>query len=153
MSLYRGQFAYPAPRGFKEQVFHYSFDKTTNAILGTAIASAQVVNDIVFQLQNDYDFEARGVKVQLGTAASSLYVWLKDSYGNYLSQTYVPVSRLATGSGAGICGSLIVPFEPSILCPAGGTFTAYIYNPTSGNVNPPAFSFFGVKRCPWEHAA
>lgn len=147
MSLYRAQYAYP-PSGFKEETFEYSFDATNVPILGAAIGSLALVNDIVFQMEQDYEFACRGIKVQLSTATSQLYLWLKDPFGNYLSQVPVPLSLYATPSGAPIIGSLVVPIEPEIICPAGGTFTAYLYNPTGAPIQPPAFSFQGVKRCP-----
>lgn len=151
-NLYRAQFAYPA-KGFKEETFHYSFDKTNVAALGNAIAGAALVSDIYLQLQNDYEFTARGIKIQSGTAASQLYLWLKDPFDNYLSQTYVPLSLYATGSGSQVCGSFIIPLNPEIVCPAGGVFVAYLYNPTAAPVNPAAFTFFGVKRCAIGRAA
>ena len=152
-NLYRAQFAYPPSRGLKDETFHYSFDSSNVAALGAAIAAGAVLNDVILQLQSDYEFACRGFKVQFGVAASRLNLWLKDPFGNYLSQVPVPLALYATGSGAGVCGSLIVPFEPEIVCPASGFFTVYLYNPTAAPVNPPAFSVFGVKRCPLEAAA
>lgn len=146
MSLYRAQYAYP-PSGFKEETFEYSFDATNVPILGAAIAAGQLVNNIIFQLEQDYEFAWRGTKVQLSTATSQLYLWLKDPFGNYLSQVPVPLSLYLTPSGAPIIGTLPVPME-EIICPAGGIITAFLYNPTAGPADPPAFSFQGVKRCP-----
>jgi hypothetical protein len=151
-NLYRPAFAYHTPRGFRDETFHYSFNGSNVAALGTAIAAGALVADIILQLQNDADFVCRGLKVLLGTVPSNLYLWLKDPFGNYLSQTYVPASLSVSGSGSGVCGSLVVPIE-EIICPASGMWTAYLYNPTAAPVNPPAFSFFGVKRYPLEAAA
>jgi len=151
-NLYRPPFAYPTPRVYREETFHYSFNSSNVAALGAAIAAGQLIADIILQMQNDAEFVCRAVKVMLGTAPSNLYVWIKDPFGNYLSQTYVPASLYVTGSGAGVCGSLDVPIE-EIVCPASGIWTAYLYNPTAAPVNPTAFSFFGVKRYPLEAAA
>jgi hypothetical protein len=147
-NLYRAQFAYPPSRGLKDETFHYSFDGSNVAILGTGILAGKQVNDIYLQLQNDYEFACRGAKVQFSTGFSNLYLWLKDPFGNYLSQTYVPLSLYLTGAGGAVTGSLVIPFEPEIQCPAGGVFTAYLYNPLAIEAEPPAFTFFGVKRCP-----
>lgn len=154
MNSYRSQFAYPPPApGFRENVFHYSFDATNVPALGRPILAGVQVNDIPLQFQNDYDFFCRGIKVQFETGASSLYLWLKDPYSNYLSQVPVPLSLYLTGAGAAICGTLMIPLEPEILCPAGGMFHAYLYNPLAIESEPPVFTFFGVNRCPVERAA
>lgn len=152
-NLYRPQMAFQTPPGFRDEQFHYSFDSTIVPVLATAILAGQVVNDIYFQLQNDAEFICRGIKVQLATAASNLQLWLKDPFGNYLSQTYIPLATYATGAGTQVIGRMIVPFEPEIACPAGSIFTAFLLNPTLGSVTPPAFTFFGVKRYPLECAA
>jgi hypothetical protein len=152
MSMYRPQYAFGTPRGFRDETFHYSFDKTNVAALGVQIPAGQLRNDIVLQLQNDQEFVCRGISVlgadveRGGTAPSNLYLWLKDPFGNYLSQTYVPLSRYLTGSGRTVTGRFPVILEPEIICPAGGMWVAYFYNPTSGSLYPPAFTFYGDKR-------
>ena len=152
-NLYRPQYAFWTPRNFRDETFHYSFDKTNVAALGVAIAAGQVVNDIILQFQNDAEFVCRGFKVQLGTSASDLQLWLKDPFGNYLSQTYIPLANYLTGAGTLIVGRAVVILEPEIICPRSGMWTAYLSNPTAGFLEPPAFTFFGVKRYPLEAAA
>jgi hypothetical protein len=154
MNLYRPQFAYPPARGFKEETFHCTFDSQNTPILGTAIAGGARVNDIMLQLQNDYEFASRGIKVQTDSGASNFYLWLRDPFGNYLSQVPVPLSLYATGAGSlPIIGTFIVDLNPEIVCPAGGVWTAYLYNPTVGSLTPPKFSFYGVNRCAIGRAA
>ena len=153
MNLYRPQMAYTALPGFRDEEFRYSFDSSNVAILGVAILAGQVVNDIYLQLQNEAEFICRGIRVQLNTAPSDLQLWLKEPFGSYLSQTYIPLATYLTGAGAAICGRMTVVFEPEISCPAGSFFTAFLRNPTTGSVTPPSFSFFGVKRWPLECAA
>ena len=158
-NLYRPQYAFETPRGFRDETFHYTFDKTTIAALGVTLPTLQLRNDIILQLQNDQEFVCRAIAVlgaadeRAGSAVSNLYIWLKDPFGNYLSQTYVPISRYLTGGGAGVIGRFPVIIEPEIICPAGGMWTMYLYNPTTGSINPPAITFFGVKRYPLEAAA
>jgi len=145
---YRPQFAY-APVEQSEVFFDYSFNAlSTPALVGPVKAGALLYN-VVLQMQNDAEFACRGIKVQLGTAPSNLYLWIKDPFGNYLSQVPVPLSLYLTGAGnlAGITGSLVVPIEPEIVCPAGGFWEVFFYNPTGGNLTPPAFTFLGEKRC------
>ena len=152
-NLYRPQYAFETPRGFRDETFHYSFDKSTVAALGVSIAAGALVNDIILQLQNDAEFVCRAIKVHLAAAGSNLDLWLKDPFGNYLSQTYIPINRAYRGAGIGVVGRLPVIIEPEIICPAGGMWTAYLYNPTTGALMPPAFTLFGVKRYPLEAAA
>jgi hypothetical protein len=159
-NLYRPQYAFETPRGFRDETFHYSFDKTNVAALGVLLPTLQLRNDIILQFQNDQEFVCRAIRVLGavteqggGTPVSNLYIWLKDPFGNYLSQTYVPISRYLTGAGAGIIGRLPVIIEPEIICPAGGMWAMYLYNPTTGSLLPPSITFFGVKRYPLEPAA
>jgi hypothetical protein len=151
VNLYRSQFAVRPDRRFREETFHYTFDKTTVAALGVPITAGAVVNDIYLPFQPDAEFILRGIKVSTG---SNLYLWLKDPFGNYLSQTYVPLSLYLEGAGAAIAtGRVCIPVEPEIICPAGGNFVAYLANPSTGPLEPPAFTFFGVKRYCLENAA
>ena len=158
-NLYRPQYAFETPRGFRDETFHYTFDKTNVAALGVILPTLQLRNDIILQLQNDAEFVCRAIKVvgaadeRGGTPISNLDIWLKDPFGNYLSQTYVPISRYLTGAGRAVPGRLPVIVEPEVMCPAGGMWTMYLYNPTTGSINPPSITFFGVKRYPLEAAA
>jgi hypothetical protein len=145
--IYRPQFGFPpTPPGFSDETFHYSFDSTTVSILGLAVTAGAVVNEIALQLQNDAEFICRGLKVQLGTAASNLYMQLKDPFGNCLSACPVALSDYLTGAGIAVVGRMIVPFESEIVCPISGRFMVNFYNPTTGPIFPPALTFFGVKR-------
>lgn len=144
---YRPQYVYPpTPVGFEDEEFHYSFDSTTTPLLATAITTLAQVNDIILPLQADAPFIARGLRITLGTADSTLDFKLKTPAGDYMETTFVPIARYAAGGGLAIAGRLVVPFDTEIECPAGSNWTLYLYNPTGGNVNPPAVTLFGVKR-------
>jgi|SRR5208282_5592017 len=152
-NLYRAQYAYPPVQGLKDETYAYAFNSVNVAALGTAIAAGAVSGDIYLQLNNDFEFSCRGVNVRLRAASSNLYLWIKDPFGNYHSQVPVPLSRAYRATGEQAIGHIPVVFEPAIECPAGGTFTVYLYNPTSGALTPPEFTFFGVNRCVVEAAA
>ena len=147
---YRPQFAYPSPPfGMQDEQFHYSFDGTTIPLLSSvnALAAGSQSNDIILPLQADAPFIARTLKIQLGTAASLLWFKLKTPRGDYLQVVPVPLALYAGGmDGIAMAGQLFIPLEPEIECPPGSNWTLYLYNPTSGNVNPPAVTLFGVKR-------
>lgn len=153
--IYRPQFAFHvAPPGFRDEQFHYSFDKENVPILNTAIGAGLSVNNIVCQLQNDAEFILRSLKIQgVSSSVSSLLVTIRDPYGNFLSAVPLPIGNYASGGGAVSVGRMDVPFEDQIVCPIGGFFEVFLTNLTLGNVNPPAFSFYGVNRRPLERAA
>jgi len=148
MTTYRPQFAFPPPPyGYDDEQFSYSFDGSTVPLLNAAIAAGQPANNIILLLEADAPFIARGLKIQLGTAASTLWFQLKTPRGDYMQVVPVPIALYAgLGGGAPIAGELIVPFDAEIECPSGSNWTLYLYNPTAGNVNPPAVTLFGVKR-------
>src|ERR1017187_2712118 len=62
-NLYRPQYAFETPRGFRDETFHYTFDKTNVAALGVILPTLQLRNDIILQLQNDAEFVCRAIKV------------------------------------------------------------------------------------------
>jgi hypothetical protein len=144
---YRPQYAYPfAPLGKEDETFHYSFDSTTTPLLGQAIAAGGQSNDIQLPTEQDAPFFCRGIKIQLGTAASNLYVQLRTPHGDYINVPYVPLSNWATGTGLAPAGQLDVPLPDEIECPPGSAWTLFLYNPTLGSVNPPAITLYGVKQ-------
>jgi hypothetical protein len=147
---YRPQFAYPPPpRGFEDEQFHYSYDGATVPLLSSAnaLVAGAFANNIILPTEADAPFLARAIKIQLGTADSTLNFQLKTPRGDYMQTTPVPIARYAgQGDGAAICGKLVIPMESEIECPPSSVWTLYLYNPTSGTVNPPAVTISGVKR-------
>lgn len=144
---YRPQFACsPTPPGFRDETFHYEFDSTNTPLLGQALAAGEQANNILLPLENDAIFVCRGISIRLGNAESNLYLELKTPHGDYIATVPVPISRSFTSSGAAVIGHVIVPLESEIECPAGSMWTLYLTNPTSGSLNPPRVTFYGVKR-------
>lgn len=153
--IYRPQFAFVTPMGFRDEAFHYSFDSGNVPALGSVIAAGQLVSDITLQLQNDAEFILRALKVTgsgsergglTQTAVSNLALQIKDPRGEYLSASFLPISNYLTGAGEAVVGRMFVPFESEIRCPASGFLQLFLYNPTSGALLPPSFTLYGVKR-------
>ena len=144
--IYRPQFAFTTPAGFVEESFHYSFSSSNVPALGIAIPAGGSVDNITLQLQNDCEFVLRAIKAQNGVAPNSLYMILRDPFGNYLSAVPIPLTGSFTGAGASIVGQIAVPYEAEITAPLGGFFQVFFYNPTTGPVTPPGFTLYGVNR-------
>ena len=145
--IYRPQFAFPpAPRGYRDEQFHYGFDGTNVAALGRTVAAGGQLNNILLPLEPDAGFLCRGIKIQTATARTNLGVQLKSPHGDYLEITYLPAADLYTPSGAAILGSLFVPLEPEVECPPGGVWNLSLYNPTAGGLACPSVTLYGVKR-------
>lgn len=144
---YRPQYAYPMPPpGYEDEQFSYTFDKTTTAALNASLAAGAQSNDIMLPTEQDAPFLCRGIRINLGTAVSTLSMQLRTPHGDYLALPYVPSSLWLAGTGIVAAGFLVTPLEPEIECPRGSVWTAYLYNPTSGSVAAPAITLIGVKR-------
>lgn len=156
MSNYRPQYAYPpAPLGWEDEQFHYSFDSTNTPLLSTAnaLAAGAFSNNIILPMDSEQTngkgvvFFARAIKIRLGTLHSSLNFQLRTPHGDYMQAVPVPIALYASRiDGKSIAGQYFIPFEAEIESPAGSNWTLYLYNPTSGSVNPPSVTLVGVKR-------
>ena len=150
MTTYRPQFVYPpTPAGFEDEQFHYSYDGTNCPLLNSAnpIPAGGLSSNIILLTQADAPFFARGLNIQLGTSDTNLWFQLKTPRGDYMQKVPVPIVLYAgMVGGLPVAGQVFVAFESEIECPPGSSWTLYLYNPTSGNVNPPEITLFGVKR-------
>lgn len=148
--MYRPQFPWKTPDGFVDQDFSYSFDGSTVPLLAPSIPGGAFIQNIFMRLQPDEMFLWRGWKVQgYGPSLQPLYIWFKDSHGNYLSNAPIPSLHWTYPSGTIGFGFATVPLEPEIVCPAGSVVTLYIQNPGILTVtNPPRVILYGVKRGP-----
>ena len=145
---YRPQFAFQTPRGYRDETFHYSFDGLNSGNLVAVIPTVRERDNIIFQTEKDAEFVIYAIKVALVTAGSTLNVRVYDPFGNQLSQVTIPLTLIFTGAGAAIVGRLVVALADEIIIPSSGRIVVDLYNPTTGNVTPPAFTLFGVKRYP-----
>ena len=116
--IYRPQFAYRTPKGFRDVEFEHFYDSTTLAALAPVSGSVSPVYSIPLNIDPDAEFRWRGVKID---HLFSLNVGLRfrDPYGNYLSDDFVPVwlafipPSLTIYTGGQSC-----IHEPEIVCPA-----------------------------------
>jgi hypothetical protein len=143
-SLYRPQFPYSSIPDCREEQFHYFYDSTNVAALGTSIAAGASLLNIPLPLQPDAAFLWRGFKA----GSSGLSIRLKDPYGNYLSPCPVPIELYGDtpNDSSGNSGGFCVPWGQGIYCPPGGNVFVDFYNPTSGALTPTAITLQGMKR-------
>ena len=118
--IYRPQFAYPTPDGFRDQETEQFFDSQAFGLLNPQVGDPPIIYDIPLTLDPDADFRWRGEKFDHATL-SNFGVRFRDCHLNYLSDDFIPVwlvfigpSLSARGGGQGIT------HEPEILCPATG---------------------------------
>jgi hypothetical protein len=149
MAVYRPQFAYDTPKGFRDEQFHYTFFGFNTPMLVANIAAGAILSNIPLVLQTDAPFLWRGVKVSPASSAFAnpqLNMQFKDAWGNYLSNKLVPAALYMPPVNANVGGFAVVPLEPEVRCPAGGIIWLWLQNPTGSPVAPPQISLYGVKR-------
>lgn len=154
--MYRPQFPYATPAGYRDQDFQYSFDFSNTRLLnGVPLANQQIgagvtIQNIVLAMQPDLVFMWRGWKViSFNQNVNPLYIQFKDPIGNPLSPCPVPLAHIALPSGGVGWGTSTVPIEPEIPCPAGSNVTVVIANPQPALAfNLPRVVLYGVKRGP-----
>lgn len=148
--MFRPQFAYATPPGYKDQDFQYSFDGNTNTpLLSGNINSGVLIQNIILPLQPDEVFLWRGWKVQsYSISFMPLYIQWRDPMGNYLSLCPVPVAHIALPGGIAGYGFETVPIEPEIPCPAGSNVLCSLYNASPAPTQLPRVVLYGVKRGP-----
>lgn len=155
--IYRPQFAFMTPRGYQEEQFHYTYDQSNTPYLNTGnLAAGSFVFNIPLNLQADAPFLFRGWEVSgINVSDPQISGRLREPGGNYLSDDFVPFDLYAHPAGLAVAGNVLVPVEPGIECPAGGTFFLDLKNQTTGsvNLNLVKISLLGVKRRKLERAA
>lgn len=116
--MYRPQFPFATPPRFQDKDFVHYFDQTNTPQLNNALslAAGQSILAIPLQLQGDAPFTLRGIKIN---GPANYAVKLRDPYGNYLSDDWVPLALDYAPNEPASYGSNVVEFEPEIRCPAG----------------------------------
>lgn len=150
--MWRPQFAYPTPKGCRDEDFVYQFDASNTPMLAS-LAPGQDLPFIPLVLQQDASFYWRGWKISIrrtdGTIFSpDLSIKLRDPYQNDLSDGLVPAVEY------GFVQNPSQPFsqppvliDPEIFCPAGGTVTAFLLGGgTIDTSDAIIISLYGVKR-------
>jgi hypothetical protein len=149
---YRPQFAYlPPPPGVREEAFHYSFDSANSDALKLPVAANNQSNNIPLQFERDAEFRIRAILVTSpkdggGLQPSTLQLWLKDPWGNYLMDHPIELNTCWSGTGIDEAGRNPVLLEPEIICPAGSQVVVYLTNIRGTQQDAPIFTLFGVKR-------
>lgn len=123
---YRPQFAYPTPEGFQDEEFVQYFDSISNPALATVLAAGAEIRDIPLILDSNAEFHIRGIEVALENN-NELGIQIRDPYGNYLSDGYVPAGAYS-GQQLGDVGACPVALESEIVCPPGGALSISIKN-------------------------
>lgn len=155
--MFRPQFYWPTPKGFKDVPFVKPVTYSQNTT-GALAAGQYWINYIV---QMDYDAEQyiRSIFWQganqgqsAGALQGSVQVQLVDAFGVDLTDGYIPLWLYAWGSGVtqpdGGSGRAKV-FEPEIYCPKGSVLKVNYFVPDGGDYQIPGlFEFRGVKRFP-----
>jgi hypothetical protein len=145
--IYRPQFAFPTPEGFRDQEFEHYYDYTTlPALAGVGPAK---LYDIPLTIDPDAEFRWRGVKFDHTTLAN-YGVRFRDTHLNYLSDDFVPSYLAFIGPSTDArSGGQGVDAEPELICPASGEVTLDIcsYDTTPWQSGGPGnVTLCGVKR-------
>ena len=135
--IYRPQFAYPTPRGYRDEQFHYAFDLSNVPQLAkTSIAAGAFLQNIPLPLQQDAAFLWNSITVSGANSADPVIAGrFRDPYGNYLSDDFVPFDLYCHPAGGPVIGTLDCPWEPAIECPAGAIIWLDLKNQTTGSSN------------------
>jgi len=146
----RPQYFYTTPKGFQDIPYVCPVTFGGNATGG--VAAGQYLNNFVVQLDNDADQLFRSLffqGIQQGQGVS-YQIQMRDAYGNYLTDGYIPIYLLVWGAGStpedGGSGRAMV-FEPELYCPKGSCLLIDYYFPSGGSY-PGLYEFRGVKRFP-----
>ncbi len=137
--MFRPQFSFGTPAGYKD--VPYVRPVTVGQDINVPIPSGQFVKDYVIRLDNDAPSIFRSLFVQgvQQDQSTQIQMQLRDAYGNYLTDGYIPLDLYAWGAGNtppdGGSGRAKV-FEPELYCPAGSVMIADFFNPGSPSVIP-----------------
>jgi hypothetical protein len=148
----RPQYFNTTPAGFRDVPFVRPV--TFGQDVTGGLAPGRYLENYVVQLDNDapqvfrsWFWQGENQGEGAGPLSGSIQVRLRDAFGNFLTDGYIPLWLLAWGAGSnppdGGSGRAKV-FEPELYCPAGS-----ILNPDgSAYVYPGLMEFRGVKRFP-----
>lgn len=152
--MHRPQYYYETPKGYKDVPFVrpvvFLQDATGDFPPG------QFLNDYVVQMDNDAPQLIRSVffqgsnQGQASAPQNSGQIRLRDAFGNYITDGFVPIWLYAWGAGEtppdGGSGRTKV-FEPELYCPPGSVLMIDYFNPDSPAFQYPGLiEFRGVKR-------
>ena len=151
---YRPQFAMFTPPGFTDVSFVRPVTAAQDPTGG--IPAGSFYNNYIVQMDNDADQIIRSLFWQgeqqgqgASTTINSVQIQLRDAYGNYLTDGYIPLWLYAYGAGVnppdGGSGRAKV-FEPELYCPKGSVLIFDFFNPAGTSNYPGYLELRGVKR-------
>ena len=150
--MFRPQFSFQTPKGFKD--VPYVLPVTFGQNVTGGLPAGQYYPNFILQTDNDAASIFRSLFWQGEQQGETdpMQVQLRDAYGNYLTDGYIPLWLYAWGAGNttpdGGSGRAKV-FEPELYCPPGSVLIIDYFNPSAGGTQLPGnFEFRGVKRYP-----
>ena len=117
---YRPQCAYPpAPPGWQDEEFEYSFDFSNMPAFQTVLAPGEEILNMVMALERDAEFRWRAV--QVSNPGSFLGLRFRTPDGVYMADDYAPMENFSgfPGAAGGLPGGDPVALEPEIVCAPG----------------------------------
>ena len=138
--MFRAQFSFGTPPGFKD--VPYVRPVTVGQDVNVPIPSGEFYNNYIIPLDNDAPSIFRSLFIQgvQQDQPSQIQMQLRDAFGNFLTDGYIPLDLYAWGAGNtppdGGSGRAKV-FEPELYCPKGSVLIADFYNP--GDLTLPLF--------------
>ena len=118
----RAQLAYPpAPEGWRDEEFEYSFDLSSNVAFATVLAPGQPILDMVLETERDAEFRWRAI--QVSNPGSFLGLRFRTPDGTYMAEDFAPMENFSGFPGAqgGVPGGMPIALEAEIVCPPGST--------------------------------
>lgn len=155
----RPQYFFTTPAGYRDISFVRPV--TYNQDPSGGIPPGQYLYNYIVQLDNDAPQIFRSLFWQgeqqgqgAGALSGSVQIQLRDAFGNYLTDGYIPLWLLFWGAGStfpdGGSGRAKV-FEPELYCPPGSVLILDYFNPSSSVTAyqyPGLMEFRGIKRYP-----
>jgi hypothetical protein len=99
---YRPHFAYSTPKGYVDERAEFPFDyRQAPGFNSTSVPYLQYQGNIPFRLDEDAEFRWRGISWEYPDPgffyAGQIAIRLRDAYGNYLSNDFIPILNYAQG--------------------------------------------------------
>jgi hypothetical protein len=130
----RPQYFFTTPKGFRDMPFVRPVNPAQDDPAVASILPGQYLWNYVVTLDTDAPFLCRSLFVQglQQSEIQNLQVQLRDAFGNFLTDGFVPLWLYCWGAGStspdGGSGRAKV-FESELYCPKGGCLILDFYNP------------------------
>lgn len=145
---YRPQFFFTTPSGYRDVPY-------VRPVIGdedqSGSSTGNLVSNYIIQLDKDADqiFHSLFIQGPNQGQAEDFMIQLRDSWGNFITDGFVPLSLYAWGAGEtpedGGSGRAKV-FESELYCPRGSVLIADFWNGGASFLFPPFMEFRGIKR-------